>query len=470
MKTYPNTIYVLAIRQILLQKAVGQVVLEQGGSSEDAGVPRMMHYDGSWLPVEAVTIPEAVPEEQRNDDWSRRLMKESVCLSCEHDGYLYADLFDGSKDEADFEGIFKAVYGRLADKDTDPETDDWLENFGNAIENGVPQFARALRGRLLENGFTEGNPFRPEKEVTLKEIIDIPYECTTRITRRTTNRLWPCENTVAFRDGNSGRAMLVRNYVNNQSGVSLTWLDDGILEIKSLDDGPAGAWALPQDDIRRTVREFADSTGPAVSGISVNTPFRRGQQLQEGTRGKYFAILVSWNRMGETTRNEVFNRILYRSRKDAWARIAEEIAFMKSNGDDLVAEDTVMTPAPVPDWKNCNHDHGALMFRPEDIEGTNTFTAHGKGGEEYPELSDRYLKFEITELETEPLPETMTFKDLKERISPSLVQGIANILNDPTIDHKKEQIQWMIFNQITDRYWDETDDDQTVFTPGPSVR
>ena len=49
----------------------------------------------------------------------------------------------------------------------------------------------------------------------------------------------------------------------------------------------------------------------------------------------------------------------------------------------------------------------------------------------------------------------ISYKELKEKITPSMVRSIINIARDPTIIHKVEQIQGLIFNAITDEYWDE---------------
>ena len=56
----------------------------------------------------------------------------------------------------------------------------------------------------------------------------------------------------------------------------------------------------------------------------------------------------------------------------------------------------------------------------------------------------------------------MKVKDLKERISPSMINGIANIIIDRTIEHKTEQIQGLIFLTLTDKYWDNTSDEEEV--------
>ena len=56
----------------------------------------------------------------------------------------------------------------------------------------------------------------------------------------------------------------------------------------------------------------------------------------------------------------------------------------------------------------------------------------------------------------------MTNKELKERITPLMIRGIANILNDPTIVHKIDQIQGLIFNSITGQYWDNVVDEDEM--------
>ena len=58
----------------------------------------------------------------------------------------------------------------------------------------------------------------------------------------------------------------------------------------------------------------------------------------------------------------------------------------------------------------------------------------------------------------------MTNKELKDRISPLMIRGIANILNDPTIVRKVDQIQGLIFNSITGQYWNNVSDDNDIET------
>lgn len=44
-----------------------------------------------------------------------------------------------------------------------------------------------------------------------------------------------------------------------------------------------------------------------------------------------------------------------------------------------------------------------------------------------------------------------------------VIGSILNIAKDPTIVHKAEQIQGLIFNAVTDdRYWMNTEDDEIV--------
>lgn len=56
----------------------------------------------------------------------------------------------------------------------------------------------------------------------------------------------------------------------------------------------------------------------------------------------------------------------------------------------------------------------------------------------------------------------MTNKELKERITPLMIRSIANILNDPTIVHKTDQIQGLIFNSITGQYWGNVVDEDEI--------
>jgi len=57
----------------------------------------------------------------------------------------------------------------------------------------------------------------------------------------------------------------------------------------------------------------------------------------------------------------------------------------------------------------------------------------------------------------------MTSKELKDRLNMMVIGSILNIAEDPTIVHKAEQIQGLIFNAVTDdRYWNNTEDDEIV--------
>ena len=57
----------------------------------------------------------------------------------------------------------------------------------------------------------------------------------------------------------------------------------------------------------------------------------------------------------------------------------------------------------------------------------------------------------------------MTSKELKDKLNMVVIGSILNIAKDPTIVHKAEQIQGLIFNAITDdRYWMNTEDDEIV--------
>ena len=56
----------------------------------------------------------------------------------------------------------------------------------------------------------------------------------------------------------------------------------------------------------------------------------------------------------------------------------------------------------------------------------------------------------------------MKARELKDKISPSMIRGIANIVRDPTIEHKIEQIQGLIFLELTNKYWDNTNDEEEV--------
>ena len=54
----------------------------------------------------------------------------------------------------------------------------------------------------------------------------------------------------------------------------------------------------------------------------------------------------------------------------------------------------------------------------------------------------------------------MTAKELKDKLDDDLLQNIITMVKDQTID--KHQIVWMIFLELTDKYWDDVTDDEIV--------
>lgn len=57
----------------------------------------------------------------------------------------------------------------------------------------------------------------------------------------------------------------------------------------------------------------------------------------------------------------------------------------------------------------------------------------------------------------------MTKGELKEKLSERLIFSIINIVKDPTLgDTVTDQLQGLIFNEITDDWWDNCDDSEMV--------
>lgn len=253
-----NKLYALAVRQILIQKRVNQVVLKERPFENENARPMMAHYDGNFVPIDIVTVPESIQEAYREKHWTPEVIRKSVCLSCEDNGYLYAELFEGGDgNEITWKELFEAVYDILADKDNDPTAEDWLGDFADAVEDGVPQYARALRGYLLSKGYNEKNPLRLKKEIVLTEYVDIPG-WTEPISHRT-QVLWPSENTVAFTDIHDGQTLLVRNGDDVRSRASLTWNVDAILKIEDLPEPQEKRLETVIEEIKKVVLDFGGS-------------------------------------------------------------------------------------------------------------------------------------------------------------------------------------------------------------------
>lgn len=57
----------------------------------------------------------------------------------------------------------------------------------------------------------------------------------------------------------------------------------------------------------------------------------------------------------------------------------------------------------------------------------------------------------------------MTKGELKNKIDNCLISSIINIVKDPTLGNsKKDQLQGLIFNHITDDYWDNCNNDEEI--------
>lgn len=58
----------------------------------------------------------------------------------------------------------------------------------------------------------------------------------------------------------------------------------------------------------------------------------------------------------------------------------------------------------------------------------------------------------------------MTYGELKKKLENDvLIQSIVNIARDPTIHNsRKDQLEGLIFLKITDKCWDEVNDNDTI--------
>ena len=113
---------------------------------------------------------------------------------------------------------------------------------------------------------------------------------------------------------------------------------------------------------------------------------------------KIYTVLRSWNRGCDNAHRET-SGVAYAKKESAWAAIAEELVSIFT--DEEVPEKLTMQPAPVEDTENCNHDHGALKFTPEQMAATCQFEAWGPlpEGIDDPRMADWYECFEIEEMD-----------------------------------------------------------------------
>ncbi len=113
---------------------------------------------------------------------------------------------------------------------------------------------------------------------------------------------------------------------------------------------------------------------------------------------KAYIILHSWTRGNDNAHRDVLGNA-YPSKEEAMQAIADNINDILSHGDE--PEGLTIEPAPVMDEENCNHNHGALKFLPQDTAGTSQVEAWGPlpDGIDDPRMADWYECFEVEAVE-----------------------------------------------------------------------
>lgn len=107
-----------------------------------------------------------------------------------------------------------------------------------------------------------------------------------------------------------------------------------------------------------------------------------------------YIILRTWNRNNDNAHHETTGTA-YRTKDEAFAAIADELAFIFGSGDE--PDGLTIEPAPVLDEENTSHNRGALRFLPEDIAGCTQVEAWGAlpEGIDDPRMADWYECFEV---------------------------------------------------------------------------
>lgn len=241
-----SDLFVLAIRQILLEKNESQVRFERSVNAKVKDIPQMEHYDGHIVPILTVTLPESVPADQRFADWTEDRIAEGIVLACEHRGYLYAELLTEHESRegmlVEWGKVLRGVYDSLRSAG-DPDFDSWHSSFLAALDHGVPWPARVLRQRLLAAGFSEDFPCHTGVSHTVFEILELPGVLEPISSEF--NEVWPCEDTVAFVDLSDNNVVVVIRDDDTDSGSSLTWRCRSLLDIHAEDE------AVKRETLRR---------------------------------------------------------------------------------------------------------------------------------------------------------------------------------------------------------------------------
>lgn len=249
-----SDLFILAIRQILLEKNESQVRFERSIDAKVKDIPQMRHYDGHIVPILAVTLPEGIPADQRLADWTEDRIAEGIVLACEHRGYFYAELLTEHEPRGgkfvEWEKVLRGVYDSLRSAG-DPDFDSWHSSFLEALNHGVPWPARVLRQRLLSAGFSEDFPCHTGVSHTVFQILELPGVL--EPIGSEFNEVWPCEDTVAFVALSDNHVIVVRGD-DCGNGSSLTWRCRNFLDIHAEDE------EVKRETLRRRLSVLLDGS------------------------------------------------------------------------------------------------------------------------------------------------------------------------------------------------------------------
>ena len=228
--------FIRAIRQIMLEKDCTQVVFEPNAYPVNNDIPRMLHYDGAFAPIETVTLPESVPEDQREANWSPADISRGIILCCSDNGAIHTELVTGVGTSAgvQWDYLLCCLYDELLDPKEDPDWDEWLEAFEKALADGVPAEARALRARLLRQGYSEDNPCDTGASHLIPCTLFTPqYQSLTTYEFRS---VWPKDDTLVIVDGSDSHEVELRNTFDKKSLSGETFDCRPLLDIHTDND------------------------------------------------------------------------------------------------------------------------------------------------------------------------------------------------------------------------------------------
>lgn len=204
------TRFIRAIRQIMHEKDTTQVVFEPVCYPNPENIPNMLHYDGNFAPVSTVTLPESIPADQREEDWTEERIARGLVLCCEDNGLIHTELITGedSSAGAQWDYLLCCLYDELIAPE-DPDWAEWLEEFEAALTAGVPAEARALRARLLRLGHSKDNPCDTGISHTIRCKVFTPQWQETNDYEFLS--VYPDGDTVVITDLSDGHEVEVRN-------------------------------------------------------------------------------------------------------------------------------------------------------------------------------------------------------------------------------------------------------------------